>query len=86
MLPDAMTLAAYQADAFRVLVLLAVAATGLFVFGSRLSIAFERARRLGHAREETLQFAPASYLAERALRQHVFGYTDISDTDGHLKF
>ncbi|WP_369934845.1 MASE1 domain-containing protein [Xanthomonas tesorieronis] len=79
MLPDAMTMAAYHADAFRVQVLLAAAATGLFVFGSRLSIAFERARRLGHAREEALQFAQASYLqAERALRQRVVEYTDIN--------
>lgn len=79
MLPDAMTLAAYHADAFRVQVLLAAAATGLFVFGARLSTAFERARRFGHAREEALQFAQASYLqAERALRQRVVEYTDIN--------
>ncbi|WOS42736.1 MASE1 domain-containing protein [Xanthomonas rydalmerensis] len=79
MLPDAMTLAAYHAEAFRVQIALAAAATGLFVFGSRLSIAFERAGRFRHERQEALQFAQASYLqAERTLRRRVVEYSDLT--------
>ncbi|WP_082065136.1 MASE1 domain-containing protein [Xanthomonas sp. MUS 060] len=79
MLPDAKAYGAYNADAFFVQVALAVIATGILVFGSRLSSAFERARRFHHAREEVLDFAQASYLqAERTLRRRVVEYTDIT--------
>ncbi|WP_307734431.1 MASE1 domain-containing protein [Xanthomonas albilineans] len=79
LLPDAKTLAAYNADAFFVQLALAAITTGMWIFGSRLSSAFERARRLRHAREQALQFAQASYLqAERTLRRRVVEYTDIT--------
>ncbi|WP_082061799.1 MASE1 domain-containing protein [Xanthomonas sp. GPE 39] len=79
MLPDAKTYGAYNANAFFVQLALAAIATGIFVFGSRLSSAFERARRFRHDREEALDFAQASYLqAERTLRRRVVEYTDIN--------
>ncbi|WP_084818922.1 MASE1 domain-containing protein [Xanthomonas albilineans] len=79
LLSDAKTLAAYNADAFFVQLVLAATTTGMWIFGSRLSSAFERALRFRHAREEALQFAQASYLqAERTLRRRVVEYTDIT--------
>jgi glucose-6-phosphate-specific signal transduction histidine kinase len=79
MLPDTMTLAAYHAEAFQAQVALAGAATVLFVVGSRLSIAFERARRFRHDHQQALQFAQASYLqAERTLRRRVVEYSDLA--------
>ncbi|AVS92457.1 histidine kinase [Paracidovorax avenae] len=79
MLPDAMTLASYHAEAFRVQIALAAAATGLFVFGSRLSAAFEHASYFRHQRQEAWQIAQASYLqAERTLRRRVVEYSDIT--------
>ncbi|WP_080934142.1 MASE1 domain-containing protein [Xanthomonas albilineans] len=79
MLPDARTLAAYNADAFSVQLALAVTATGVFVFGSRLSSLIEKAWRFRHTREEAVQLAQASYLqSERTLRRRVIEYTDIT--------
>ncbi|WP_080932387.1 MASE1 domain-containing protein [Xanthomonas albilineans] len=79
MLPDVKTLAAYNADAFSVQLMLAATATGMFVFGSRLSSLIERALRFRHAREEAVQLAQASYLqSERTLRRRVVEYTDIT--------
>ncbi|PPU93766.1 MASE1 domain-containing protein [Xanthomonas albilineans] len=79
MLTDARTYGAYNADAFLIQLTLTAIATGMFVFGSRLSSAFERARRFRHAREQALQLAQASYLqAERTLRRRVVEYSDIT--------
>ncbi|WP_308694641.1 MASE1 domain-containing protein [Xanthomonas albilineans] len=79
MLPDAKAYGAYNNDTFFVQLALAAIATGMFVFGSRLSSAFERARYFRHGREEALHFAQASYLqAERTLRRRVVEYTDIT--------
>ncbi|WP_307753627.1 MASE1 domain-containing protein [Xanthomonas albilineans] len=79
MLPDTKTLFAYNSEVFSAQLALASTATGMFVFGSRLSSLIERAWRFRHAREEAIQLAQASYLqAERTLRRRVVEYTDIT--------
>ncbi|MBD7920978.1 MASE1 domain-containing protein [Xanthomonas sp. CFBP 8703] len=69
---------AYDQQGFDVQMLIAVAATLLFVLGSKISSAFRQARHFGYAEQQALQVAQASYMsAERTLRNRVIEYTDI---------
>ncbi|WP_426802805.1 MASE1 domain-containing protein [Xanthomonas campestris] len=71
--------AAYDAELFSVQLLLAVIATGLFVLGSRLALAYAQSSNLAQTPSEALQFAQAGYLAaERTLRNRVVDYSDIN--------
>ncbi|MBN6152145.1 MASE1 domain-containing protein [Xanthomonas sp. AmX2] len=77
-LPRSNYAGAYDQQGFDVQMLIAVAATILFVLGSKISSAFRQARHLGYAEQQALQVAQASYMsAERTLRNRVIEYTDI---------
>ncbi|MCC4598226.1 MASE1 domain-containing protein [Xanthomonas campestris pv. phormiicola] len=78
-LPKTVEAGVHDPLAFAVQILLAVTATGLFAFGSRISAAYRQVRDFGRVREQALEFAQAGYLsAERTLRKRVVDYTDLT--------
>jgi len=71
-------LGSYDAGGFVAQVLLAVAATGLVVLGSRISLVLAAAKAKAQAERQALNAARASYwLSERSLRERAIGYVDI---------
>ncbi|QDI02601.1 histidine kinase [Xanthomonas cerealis pv. cerealis] len=69
---------AFDLDTFYVQMMVAFGAMTLFALGTRLSGALDQVRRVGHAEQQALQVAQASYMsAERTLRNRVIEYTDI---------
>ncbi|WP_369936896.1 MASE1 domain-containing protein [Xanthomonas tesorieronis] len=77
-LPRSNHAGAFDQQTFDVQMLVAFAATLLFVLGVKISSAFRQARHFGYAQQQALQVAQASYMsAERTLRNRVIEYTDI---------
>ncbi|MEE5091720.1 MASE1 domain-containing protein [Xanthomonas euvesicatoria] len=72
-------LGAYDGTGFVVQALLALAATGLFVLGARISAALAEVRARLRGEQHAIDTAKLSYiLAERELRKHVVDYVDIN--------
>ncbi|MCC4595407.1 MASE1 domain-containing protein [Xanthomonas campestris pv. phormiicola] len=77
-LPRTGVLGTYDEAGFLVQVLLAIAATGLFVLGSRISSAVDETRAKIRGQEQAVRSARQSYLwSERCLRDRVVQYVDV---------
>ncbi|APO93366.1 MASE1 domain-containing protein [Xanthomonas vesicatoria] len=85
---------AYDSTGFVVQIMLATIATSVFVLGTRISSVLTETRIRLRGEQQAQQTARMSYMwAERELREHVIGFTDVQvhvnmlrrDIESHLK-